>query len=266
MNDLRAEIFRGVVGKRVAASVIADDHGVLSGIPSVKEEAQRLGLSLENILEEGRPVKKGDEIVRLSGTPVQIALAEDVLMGHISKPSGIATAARRFVDEAGHRPKIVAGAWKKMPGALKQLVRTAVATGGASYHICEVPFIYLDKNYVNMLGGIKESLKAVAHLGGYEKVIQLKNRHKDIISEAQEAVEYGAAIIFIDTGHTSDVKKVVEQLNQMGMRNKVKIAFGGGVCLEHVNELKALDVDILDIGRQIIDAPLLDMRLEVIDE
>ena len=26
-----------------------------------------------------------------------------------------------------------------------------------------------------------------------------------------------------------------------------------------------MDVDILDIGRQIVDAPLLDMRLEVVD-
>jgi hypothetical protein len=30
-------------------------------------------------------------------------------------------------------------------------------------------------------------------------------------------------------------------------------------------ELKGMDVDILDIGRQIVDAPLLDMRLEVIE-
>jgi len=263
MDDLREEILKNAAGKRITAVIIADDRGVLSGIHSVKEEVERLGLSLENILEEGRPVEKGDEVAKISGTAVQIALAEDVLMGLISKPSGIATAARRFVDKAGQRPKIVAGAWKKMPGSLKEMVRTAVATGGASYRISEAPFIYLDKNYVKILGGIKESLEAVAHLDGYEKVLQLKNVNNDIISEAMEAVEYGAAVIFIDTGQISHVKKVIDRLNLKGMRDKVKIAFGGGLCLEHMDALKALDVDILDIGRQIIDAPLLDMKMEI---
>jgi nicotinate-nucleotide pyrophosphorylase (carboxylating) len=263
MNDLRAEILKNAGGKRIAAVIIADDQGILSGVHGVKEEAERLGLSLESILEEGRSVEKGEEIAKISGTPVKIALAEDVLMGLISKPSGIATAARRFVDKAGQRPKIVAGAWKKMPGSLKEMIRNAVATGGASYRISDAPFIYLDKNYVKMLGGIKESLEAVAHLEGYQKVLQLKNGNNDIISEALEAVEYGAAIVFIDTGQVSHVKKVIDRLNQTGMRDKVKIAFGGGVSLEHINELKVLDIDILDIGRQIIDAPLLDMKMEI---
>ncbi len=49
----------------------------------------------------------------------------------------------------------------------------------------------------------------------------------------------------------------------MGLRNRVTIAFGGGVGLEDIDELKRLDIDVLDIGRQIVDAPLLDMRLEI---
>ena len=35
--------------------------------------------------------------------------------------------------------------------------------------------------------------------------------------------------------------------------------------METVSELRGLDIDILDIGRGIIDAPLLDMRLEIVD-
>ena len=51
---------------------------------------------------------------------------------------------------------------------------------------------------------------------------------------------------------------------ELGLRNKVSIAFGGGVRLEQIDELKALGVDILDIGREIVDAPLLDMRVELV--
>ncbi len=56
-----------------------------------------------------------------------------------------------------------------------------------------------------------------------------------------------------------------ERLLQRGLRNRVKLAFGGGVKIESIDELKTLDIDILDIGRQIVDAPILDMRLEIVD-
>jgi nicotinate-nucleotide pyrophosphorylase (carboxylating) len=87
----------------------------------------------------------------------------------------------------------------------------------------------------------------------------------DIVLEACEAAESGANIIFVDTGKPDDVRSIVERLRQKGLRDKVKIAFGGGVNLEAIDELKNLDIDILDIGREIVDAPLLDMRLEIID-
>jgi nicotinate-nucleotide pyrophosphorylase (carboxylating) len=45
----------------------------------------------------------------------------------------------------------------------------------------------------------------------------------------------------------------------------VQVAFGGGVTLDDVDALKALDLDILDIGRHIVDAPLLDMRLDIVE-
>jgi nicotinate-nucleotide pyrophosphorylase (carboxylating) len=58
---------------------------------------------------------------------------------------------------------------------------------------------------------------------------------------------------------------VARKLVQTGLRSKVKLAFGGGVSIEKIGTLKTLDVDIVDVGREIVDAPLLDMRLEIID-
>ncbi len=265
MTDLREEIFKGVKDNRIAAFVIADDHGILSGIHTAKEEAKKLGLSIENILEEGCQIKKGDEIAKISGTPLQIAMAEDILMGNISKPSGIATAAKRFVEKAEKTTKIVAGAWKKMPASLKEVIRKAVVTGGAYVRISPNSFVYLDKNYIRILGGIRKSLEAVAHLNGHEKVVQLKGKHEDIVSETRVAAQFDADILHVDTGKPDDVNKVVEELIRLGMREKVRIAYSGNVRLEDMDMLKTLDIDILDIGRQIVDAPLLDMRMEVID-
>lgn len=263
MEDLRERILSSIKDMVITASIIADDGGIVVGTSEVKEEAERLGLFLEMILSEGARIERGDEIVRFRGSPQQIAIAEEMLIGLIAKPSGIATSTFEAVEATRGKPKIVCGAWKKMPWVLKDVIRRAIAIGGGMTHISSHPFVYLDKNYIEMFGGIERSLEAVKDLKSYLKVVQLKGKYNDIGLEACEATQLGADILFIDTGKRSDVITVIEKLVELGLRHKVNIAFGGGIRLETIEEFKALDIDILDIGRQIVDAPLLDMRLEV---
>ncbi len=149
---------------------------------------------------------------------------------------------------------------------LQSDVRGAAVTGGALPRMSSGQFVYLDKNYVKLLGGIKGSLKAASTLEGYLKVVQLKGHGAAIAREAREAAQAGAGILFVDTGKAEDVKVVIETLRGLGLRQKVKIAFGGGIGLDDIRSIKGkLDVDILCIGRQLVDAPLLDMRLDVLD-
>jgi nicotinate-nucleotide pyrophosphorylase (carboxylating) len=95
------------------------------------------------------------------------------------------------------------------------------------------------------------------------KVIQLRGRYEDIGLEAREAARLDADILFIDTGDMNDIDIVAREIRKMGLREKVEIAFGGAVTLEEMDIIKTLDVDILDIGRAIVDAPLLDLKYEV---
>jgi nicotinate-nucleotide pyrophosphorylase (carboxylating) len=264
--DIREEILKSVKRKKVTASIIVDEDGIIAGVNAAKEEVEKLGLSLLSIANEGSEIKKGDEIVKFYGTPKQIVMAEEILIGLLAKPSGIATRAHQFVQASGGRPKIVCGAWKKMPPSLKEIIREAIHTGGAFSRIVPHPFAYLDKNYIELLGGISQSLQAVSHIDPCSKVVQIKGRYRDIGSEACEAAEAGADIIFIDTGHLEDITPVSDRLKRLGLRKKVDIAFGGGLNLETVKTLKRLDLDIIDIGRQIVDAPILEMRMEVISE
>jgi nicotinate-nucleotide pyrophosphorylase (carboxylating) len=263
--DVREEILRSVAARSAVATIVADQAGVISGVALARAEALRLGLSLLELVEEAAGVQKGDEVARLVGTPRQVLMAEDVLIGLLAKPSGIATRAREFVARTGGRPRVVSGGWKKMPGALKELIRGAVLAGGAQPRIVPGPFAYLDKNYVELLGGIRKSLAAVSHLPGVAKVIQVKGRYGEVGTEAVEAAEHGADVVFIDTGRTEDVALVAEALARRGLRQRVQLAFGGGVTLRGLDALKSLDLDILDVGRQIVDAPLLDMKFEIVE-
>lgn len=261
--DLRDEILSSITDRKITASIIADDEGIITETDTAAAEAQGLGLIMETVLKPGSRVRREDEVARFRGSPIQVAKAEEVLLGIIAKPSGIASAVCRFIEKAGSRPQIVSGAWKKMPPSQKEVIRRAVKVGGGAFRVTEEPFVYLDKNIIEMLGGIRESLSAVSRMTGYVKVVQIKGRYQDIAREACEAALCGANIIFIDTGNPQDVGKVTGRLKDLALRSSVKIAFSGNIGLADIDCLKSVDIDILDVGRSIIDAPLLDLRMEI---
>ena len=256
--DPRETIFAGIADRVFVATLIADDEGIVSPVSAAAEAAHGIGLQIEFALQETGYVRPGDEILRFRGTPMQIALAEERVVGLLAKASGIATAARRFVDRAQGSPRIVSGAWKKLPVSVKDTIRSAITAGGADPRIATWPFVYLDKNFVTMLGGPERTLNAVAEMKNHRKVIQL-----DDANAAVTAARAGADIVFIDTGRAEDAETAARQLREVGLRDRVELAFGGGVRLEDIDDLKRLDVDTVDVGRAIVDAPLLDMRVRV---
>ena len=178
MDDIRDVLFEQDSGSRVTACIFSDGDGVLSGVERAAAKAAELGLAVNFAASEGAALMVGDLVMELCGSPKAIAQAEDRLMGLMLKPSGIATAASRFVHAAGNM-RIVCGSWKKLPYEMKPLISEAVTAGGAGARICEEPMVYLDKNYVEMLGGIQASLRAADKLEGRKKVVQQvrKRRH-----------------------------------------------------------------------------------------
>jgi len=262
MTDPRPLLFSGVAQRDVTAVLSADEGGIVVHTEAAAAASADLGLTVHHHLAEGKPVQPGDEVLRVSGSPIQIAMAEERLVGLIAKPSGIATAASRFVDRAGGRLQIVSGAWKKLPFSQKDMIRSAITAGGAAPRIADWPFAYLDKNFVTMLGGVQGALNAVAahqELADYQRIIQIAD-----VEDACAAARGGAHIVFVDTGRIDDVNTVSRALRATGLRDRVRLAFGGGVQLTDIDRLRELDVDIVDIGRAIVDAPLLDMTFRVV--
>ena len=67
---------------------------------------------------EGIALKDGDvlqpeqEVARVEGDPVQVAKAEERIIGALSKSSGIATAAKTACEKAGNGVQVVSGGCK----------------------------------------------------------------------------------------------------------------------------------------------------------
>ena len=235
MTDVRDILFREIAEKKFRAVLTAERSGVFCGKSAAITCAQALGIELEICKNDGDELSHGQRFANLLATPKQVAIAEEQLIGTMAKACGIATAARTAVHLADGKVKIVSGAWKKMPPETKQMVRGAIVAGGAAFRICESPMMYLDKNFVRTLGGIP-------------------------------ALNGGAGVFMVDTGRIEDLRRCRTVLETSGRRGEVQLAYAGGVKLTDIPQLTEERLDILCIGKQIVDAQLLDMKLDVIQE
>lgn len=262
-QDIRDTVFASLQGRLFCAHLLTERAGVIAGTDRLAKELAGLGVAVELLCRDGDAVGAGSVVAKFTGGAKQLAQAEEIVVGLLAKPSGIASAARQAVELAGPGLRIVSGAWKKMPPEIKWSVREAVVAGGAAFRVTDNPFLYLDKNFVRMLDGIEATLHAVAAMADKEKCIQLKGESAAVADEALTAAAAGAAILMVDTGRLDDVAAVNAALGAAGLRAKVKVAFASGIRLEDIPALRDKGIDILDIGVAIIDAPLLDMKFEV---
>ena len=266
MTDIRDVLFKNISSKRFRVVITAERSGVLSGVQDAFLCAQELGIQLELCKGEGEELSHGEHFGNFWGTPKQIALAEERLIGTLAKASGIATAAKTAVMLADGNVEIVCGSWKKMPPTVKDMVRKATVSGGAAFRICNPPMVYLDKNFIRMFGSISAALSACENLPGSTRVVQLKGASKTIEEETKEAVLGGAEILMVDTGNSDDIRKCISELEEHDWRHCVKVAFAGNVRLTSIPDLKETGIDILCIGKEIVDAQLLDLKLDVLQE
>lgn len=264
MKDLRDELFKGFEDRQVTSILFSNEVGIFSGLKRIEEASEKLNLNFRSFISDGEYFEKGSKLVEVTGSPVSITKAEDVLIGAVSKGCGIATRTRKAKNLAGNKLRVVSGGLKKLPYEIKELAKEAVTAGGGVTSIADEPFLYLDKNYIKIFGSIRNALIYTKNFNDRTKVVQIKGLEASIENEALEASQGGAGIIMIDTGNIEDVDKVSKTLKENNMRAKIRIAFSGGIRMEQITNLKSKDIDILDIGKEILDAPWIDMKFEVV--
>ncbi len=263
--DVPALLLKNMMNRKVRAKIVSTDAGVVAGIEEMERQAVALGLEVHVNCRSATKVVPESEVASLKGDPLQIVKGEDCLLGIISKASGIATAARQAVALAGN-VQVVSGGWKKVPPGMKEYVREGLMAGGVGIRILPDPFVYLDKNYLRLFGSLESEINAARTFPGRSIVVQLRGETAEIGKEATRAARLGATAIMVDTGSIGDLRKCSLSLTQAGLRDRVKLVYGGGVQLSDLTELAKEDVDIVDVGRAILDAPLLDFRYDVLPD
>lgn len=256
--SLTETIFSGLEGQ-FRAVVEATEPGVIAGFEFVDPSLAPGPCGTWQIdVREGQVVSAGQRIVAVTGSAAELGVAEDYVLGKLGFASGIATRARVFRASAPEGLSIACGGWKKLPPELKPLLRAGLATAAILPRLVEGEFVYMGKNSVLMFGSVAKAIEAGRRAEHGPVAIQVKT-----VEEALFAAENGAGVIMVDTGEVEDLRAVNQALKDAKERDSVKLAFGGGLGLADLEPAAQAGADAVDVGRAILDAPILDLRMRV---
>jgi len=242
-------------------SFVFREAGVLCGISIATEAFRQLSpdLRLEAAYADGDPVLADASIATIDGPLGAMLSAERVALNFMQRLSGIATEARRYVDEAARGGVTRVVDTRKTTPGLRALERYAVRCGGAHNHRDNLQDGVLIKD--NHLAAaatrgvfITEVVRAAREGAAHTLRIEVE---VDTPEQADEAIAAGADIVLLDNMDPETMRPIVERTPG------TVFEASGGVNLESIAAIAATGVQLVSVGALTHSAPSLDISLDV---
>jgi len=248
----------------VRARIIAKQACVAACVEDISYFLKRMGLEVRQFAKDGDNVEKGAALLEIVG-PARIILGvERLILNILMHCSGIATEVRRLVELVrGVNGKVrVAATRKTLPG-LRYFEKKAVLIGGGDSHRFSLSDAVLIKdNHIRIIGDIAKAVKLAKEKASFAHKIEIE---ASTVDEAIKAAESGADIVMLDNMRPDEVAKVIEELKNRGLRERVLIEVSGGITPQNILDYARLDVDIISCGYITMSSKAVDMSLEVVE-
>ena len=238
---------------RASGALVARAPGVLAGRAVGEEVLRQTGVSGEWLLDDGAALTRGDVVCRLEGPARAVLTAERTLLNAVSRLSGVATLAARYV-EAAH-PATVLDTRKTTPG-WRALEKAAVAAGGATNHRMGLHDMVLVKdNHLALAGaGLADAVaRARRDLPGV-----LVEVEADDLDGVSSGIAAGADWILLDNMTPDEMRQAVALT-----AGRARLEASGGMTLEGARAAAATGVDAVSVGALTHSAPALDLALDL---
>ena len=232
-------------GKIVNAYIISKDEGILAGINIIRDLFEEYGVKVKFWLTEASKISKGDLLLAIEGDARTILLLERTALNLIMRMSGVATAANHYVNLVDNSSVRVAGTRKTSP-AIGKFDKYALKVGGADTHRFSLDDMVLIKdNHIAACGTPLETLLKAKKNTSFSKKIEIE---VETLDDAVDCVENGADIVMLDNMNASQVKEVLDKLNELNIRQNSLIEVSGGITEDNISDYAGLGVDIISIG------------------
>ncbi|MDR0797848.1 MAG: carboxylating nicotinate-nucleotide diphosphorylase [Nitrososphaerota archaeon] len=246
----------------VTANVIAKEHGRAAGIKEAVILAQFMDLKVKTNIDDGNEIKKGQNLIQLTGDAQTILAVERTLLNLLSRMCGIATTTHNLVKklESAKAQTKIAATRKTAPG-LSYFDKKAISIGGGDTHRLHLDDMILIKdNHIALIGDPVEAVKMAKKNSSFSKKLEVEiSDIKDLLPVAKA----GADIIMLDNFTPEKTTKAVEALKNAKLPYNVLLEVSGGINEDTLIEYAQTKVDIVSIGALTHSAKALDISLEI---
>jgi nicotinate-nucleotide pyrophosphorylase (carboxylating) len=206
-------------------------------------------------VEDGRPARKGDTVLFLTGGARGLLSAERVALNFLLHLSGVATLTARYVAAVQGTAAAIVDTRKTTPG-WRALEKYAVRCGGGQNHRHDLGAAVLIKD--NHIAACEGDVAVAVHRArGHAPKGMLIQVECDTVAQARAAIAARADALLLDN------------MPNHALRECVQLAEGhcwteasGGVTLETVRAIAETGVDRISVGALTHSAPSLDLALD----
>jgi len=244
------------------ARLLVKENGVLAGVDIARKVFFHTDdrIVMQQFIEDGTFVKKGDIVFEVSGPSIALLTAERTALNFMQRMSGIATQTRMMVDAIEGLPTRILDTRKTTP-LLREFEKMAVRLGGGFNHRFGLyDMILIKDNHVDFAGGIAKAISACheyMHHKGLHLNIEIETRNLDEVSQVLE--HGGINRIMLDNFSFDMLRQAVTMIG-----GKYETEASGGITLKTIREYAACGVDFISVGSLTHHISSLDLSLKAV--
>lgn len=245
--------------KSIVARIITREETIVAGTMYAKEIFALKKCRTKIYKKDGKIAKQNQTILEIKGDAGDILTCERTALNLLSRMCGIATQTnnlKKQIKSVGSKSKVFATR-KTVPG-LRFFDKEAVKIGGGEKHRMTLnEMIMIKDNHLAVEKSIEGILRKAKKTSG--KIEIEVETQKDAILCAK----MGADIIMLDNFSPEKIKKTVNKLTELKLRNKVVLEASGRINLKNIAKYAKTNVDMISVGSITNSVEGIDLSLEV---
>lgn len=242
--------------------LLVKQDGILCGMDVAREVLRQVdaAIEMEQYLDDGDKIAKGDVAFRLKGSAQKMLTAERTVLNFMQRMSGIATATRICVDEVKDTGVTLLDTRKTTPN-MRIFEKYAVKTGGAQNHRFGLfDMMMLKDNHIDFAGGIERAVDAARMYQaerGLNLKIEIETRSLD---DVRRVMQHGGVHRIMFDNFTPD--RIREAVRIVDHRYETEAS--GGIVRETLHDYASTGVDFISIGAFTHHISSLDLSLKTV--
>ena len=257
-GDITVKTFLSRKGRKMTASIVAGESGVMAGLQEAHWFLKRLGISVVNTWEDGALFEEGDVLMKIEGRADRILSAERTLLNLLQRMSGIATATAKLAVKLPEGVVLLATR-KTLWGLLD---KRAVSVGGGGTHRLNLndAILIKDNHWAltkNPAKNLKRALKKWNKVRFVEAEVDNLDQLELFISVFKKLKNPEDIVVMLDNFKPSEVKKALTMLSEVG----VLVEVSGGIHAGNIKKYALGGVSAISSGAITGKADMLDISL-----